>query len=50
LVVEAAGVGRLVEPVAGGPRLAPLVVGLCCRADRLRTPEVRALLEAAGVG
>ena len=47
LVAESIGAGRLVEPSTGGPRLAPLVVGLCCRADRLRVPEVRALLDAA---
>lgn len=48
LVVTAAGAGKLVEPLPGGPKLAPLVIGLCCRADRSNVPEVRALLEATG--
>jgi len=39
--------GRLVEPVASGPPLPPLAIGLCCRAERVRVPEVRALLDAS---
>ncbi|MBN9518501.1 LysR family transcriptional regulator [bacterium] len=46
-VVVTAGAGKLVEAIPGGPRLAPLTIGLCCRADRERVPEVRALLDAA---
>lgn len=46
-LVASYGAGRLVEAIPGGPRLAPLTIGLCCRTDRERAPEVRALLDAA---
>ena len=49
-LVVRAGAGRLVEAIPGGPKLAPLTIGLCCRTDRLRVPEVRGLLDAARDG